>query len=181
MENSIEIPPYNVLVPNEVFGKGAGRIKLPRTGKISSATQIFHLAKYTVPSNDEIINLIISSARESSPTLFLWENYSKNSLNRLMKDLSLDEITGIREGKESSLNNLREHCPSISQAGRTYVQIINGIVPDRVFGLAASAIKERGGEVYSNLLETWGEKNWNLKIRLDENKSFPKKAELDYW
>ena len=135
MADRIRIPRYRTLIPNSTYGRDAELFRHPITEEKLQATQILQLSRYAVPSEDEVISLIQSTAREFNPLSTAEENQSVREipLNEFMKMFPSEEVKMIQDGAKDSLSHLRNHCHTGDhQTGRAYLQAANGIIPNEI-------------------------------------------------
>jgi len=183
MADRIRIPRYRTLIPNSTYGRDAELFRHPITEEKLQATQILQLSRYAVPSEDEVISLIQSTAREFNPLSTAEENQSVREipLNEFMKMFPSEEVKMIQDGAKDSLSHLRNHCHTGDhQTGRAYLQAANGIIPNELLNSAESAIREKGAMIYGGLIDKVGAEEWYLRIRLEDNDNFPNSLELEY-
>jgi len=178
----IELPTYRIIVPNEVYGKSAESLDHPLMGKVP-ATQIIRLTRFRIPTRDEVVDFIRTSAKgidlyslgKDKPA----EDDPKTTY--FLKSLPASEVKDIARGNEDSLKHLRNHhLDSDLQEGRVYLGAFNGIVPNPVLDSANKLVSKEGTEVYDRAIERTGTKEWNLRIRLLEDGRFPDSLELEY-
>lgn len=177
---NIELPTYKSIVENEVFGRKSEPLNHPLIGKVD-ATQIIRLARFKVPTQDEVIEFIRASAQGINLS---WRNEPSDKdpkTTYLLKLLPASEIKNIAGENTDSLQHLRRHYPdSDLQEGRVYIQSISGVVPDKILDEARELMGQKGSIIYERAIERIGEKEWNLKVRLLENGRFPDSLELGY-
>jgi len=184
MENSIEIPGYKVLVPNNTWGRKTRPVSHPIFGGKYPATEVLQIIRYTNPSNQEIISLIKARAKEYNPLSFLEEELRKAKekeyigISNFFEMLPEKEIGDIAKENKKTIKHLEEHileddCP----AGTTYLTIISGRVPNEVLDIRE---KERHLVIarYISLITQLGNDVWQTKIRLNDKDKLPKESEI---
>ena len=177
MSNSIQIPTYKTLIPNSTYSRRAGSICFQTIEDEIQATKILQLVRYTAPSEDEVVNLIQSVARNGHTS----SSPEKLQLEEFLKMLPLDKIEGIQYGLKETLTHLKGHCPKGDyQIGKTYLQVDNGTIPNQILEHASDVIKEKGEMAYRGVVAHLGIEQWDIRIRLDGKDSLPKSLELEY-
>jgi hypothetical protein len=178
----IELPSYRIIVSNEVFGKKAEPLNHPLMGDVP-ATQIARLTRFRIPTKEEVIDFIRTSAKGIDAYSLGKDKPSDSDPKTVyfLKSLPASEVKDISRGNQDSLKHLGNHYPESNlQEGRIYLGSFNGIVPNLVLDSARELMKQEGTEVYDRAIERTGSKEWNLRIRLLANGAFPDKLELEY-
>lgn len=181
MGKSIQIPGYKVLIPNSTWSKKTEPITRPGTEEKFPATRIMNLMRYTIPTEDKVIDLIQQAARDFNSNPDKYNISGEVSLLEYMKRLPSCEIERIAEGAENSIEHLKEHYPDKNyQSGRVYLQVSNGDMADEVLKKAEGLIKKVGSTIYPYLIIRAGVNDWYLTIRLNEKETLPDRLEMDY-
>ncbi len=175
----IKLPGYRTIVPNEVYGKSAESLDHPTRGKIS-ATQIMELIRFRAPTQDEVINFIITNAEGID--LYSLENDKPSEkdpeITYVLKSLS--RLLDISRENKNLLNDLRNCFPIVDlQDGRVYFNAFNRIVPNHVLDSGKKLVFKEGTEAY-NMATRESVREWRLIIRLLEDGKFPNSLELEY-
>jgi hypothetical protein len=171
MEN-IKLPTYSTIMPNMVFGRTVDPIKTP-DGKSITATQISRLARFKVPSENDVIDFIKKAANDIT---------SNQPLQLLLMLLPGIEVERIKGSNELSLQHLRNHCPYDLEEDRTYLEVLSGIVPTEILERArmVNILKVGEDELYQGIIKKLGRDEWSLRIRLSEEGMFPEASELEH-
>ena len=180
--SEINLPGYRTIVPNEVFGKRAEPIINPIFGEIP-LTQVLRIKRFKVPTQEEVINLIIETTKGIDVSS-LGKNVpseDEDSLAYFVRSLPVSEIEDIARGERDSIDHLIRHYPERDfQEGSTYFACFNGILPDVVLEATNGLVTKNGKEVYDDIMKAGGKKNWTLAIRLLEDGALPYRAEIEY-
>jgi|SRR3989344_2059199 len=176
----INLPPYKTILPNEVFGRKAEPLVDIMVGEVPT-TLVARLTRFKIPTEDEIIDLIVKYARETD-IHSLGNEGSEDDLAKthFMRLLPVPEIIDIAKKDKDSLQHLRRHySKSDLWSGRSYIGVLSGTVPNRVLD-AAKELLEKDSEVYEKAIRQAGACEWNLTVRLEENGALPNSLELEY-
>ncbi|MBI2448794.1 hypothetical protein HYV49_00680 [Candidatus Pacearchaeota archaeon] len=167
---NVQIPTYDVLIPNSTYGKKIGSCD----HFVGPSTQITQLGRYTAPAEEDVIKSFQRIAQN--------RNLSKleKSLSKHIKMIPSGELKKIAEGDKDSIDHLRAHYPSGYQSGRTYIITSNGIVPDEILEKLKAHIKKNGEMAYSSLIDKIGAKEWYFRMRLNDGNALPARNEIDF-
>ena len=179
---NIKLPTYRIIVPNQVFGKKTKPFNHPTIGEVA-ATQIIMLTKFRIPTQEEVIEFIRTSAKGIDPSSLEEDKPSEKDPKTvyILKSFPPSEVEDIARGDDDSLKHLRNHYSEINlQEGRIYLETFNGIVPTIVLDRVKELVSNKETEVYGEVIATTGVKKWNLGIRLSEEGAFPDILELEY-
>lgn len=181
---NIEIPTYRIFVPNSTFAKEAKPFRHPIFKTDVPATQIMQITRYSIPTENEVIDLIQTVARDFN-SFSTTEKYSEERgeipISEFMRMLPEDERDRIAKGEKDALFHLREHySQGTYQSGQTYIQITNGVVPNEILDSAIGFFDEKGATAYKCLIDKMRIKNWNLRMRLKGKDVLPNKLEMEY-
>lgn len=166
---NIELPGYDVIRPNEVFGrkaKSSNNLEIP-----FELSELLSLKIYSVPTQEDVINFIQEAAREFEASSFEKGDLSnQNSLDTYFSSFPAEEVKEIAEGQKDILDHLKEHSLGTPlERGETYLEANNILVPSQELKLFS---KE---ESVNNVPY-----NWSLRFRLLEDGKLPDRLELDY-
>jgi hypothetical protein len=174
MTGSIEIPGYETLIPNSTWGRRAKPII-----NCSETTQILQLARYTIPTKEEILRFIQYNA-EQYTSLGEGGNADEIPLLSFLEQLPFTEILRINGNQKGIMGRLGSHYPRNEfQEGRAYLQFSSGIMPDNVLEEYRGPIEERGALIYSILLDQEGFQSGHFNIRLNGKNTLPGQLEIE--
>ncbi|MFC1682303.1 hypothetical protein ACFL0X_01660 [Nanoarchaeota archaeon] len=178
----LEIPTYNTIVPNCTFGRPTDKIKHPINGNYYSATQIMCVERTSIPTKEDVIELIKYKAKYIGQLLeFIGCPQEGEDLTPgLIRKLLEEEREGIVNCREGTISHLKSHCSlGDYQTGQTYLRITNGVLPDELL-LPSFLLDEKSATDYTDLIVKAGKDGWHLGIRLEDEYILPDKLEMDY-
>ncbi|OGI11586.1 hypothetical protein A3K64_01705 [Candidatus Micrarchaeota archaeon RBG_16_36_9] len=167
----IELPTYSTIIPNEIFERRIGSLRV--LDEEVEVTQLARLARFKVPTQDDVINFIKASANDAS---------ANQPLQLLLCLLPNSETKKIAESNEYSLGHFRNHCPNNLEEGSNYLEVLNGTVPTEVLDRAKIArLSGFNGEneLYYSIIKKLGRDEWTLRIKLEDG-ILPEISELEY-
>jgi len=184
---------YETIVPNSIYGKELKSDENPMG--IIPLAHIMSMTKYSVPSEDEIIDLIRSDAKTNFSRLgehLAKEVSAEINLREILEEcISPKEMGNIINGEEKTISHLKSHYSQDFQQGKTYISVVHGIIPSMFLNLEKYRKNEMVSMLFSQfkenekyqVMEKLMEKNMKkeciLEIRLDNN-SLPDKKEMKY-
>ena len=164
------IPGYQVIIPNRTYGKQT--LYQIDNKKEIPVTQLIQWSRFTIPSNEDLIDKIVSATREET---------SPSSLNRILETFAQQEIKKIQEKNPEVISLLQSYCPILdpeTQIGRTYLITIYGIVPDEIIDMNKEILQKGGVELYKRLINTFNKKSWDLSLRLEGKDQLPENTKI---
>ncbi len=185
------LPTYACLVPDSVYGRDADIMFSEQESM--PATQITRLSRFVVPSCDEVLAYLQTTAQGiplDGPGSEPQEDDS--DLVYSLKMLPSDAIPDIAQGEERTRHLLqRTYSPHQLQSGRMYLLFSSDLVPQEALSVVKKYWEEQGKAeegalVYKAAIEesreAFGAKtqSWDTLIQLTENGAFPERSELEY-
>ena len=176
---NIKLPKYKSIIENKVYERIAELLDCQK--RKAPATLITLLTKLKIPYMDEVINYIRASSQNMDLDLCEEISEARQTHGCFLKMLPALEIKNIAQGNKESLGHLKEHyCKGDFQDGRTYIHVINGVIPNLILEKVKKMREERGSDLYMRAMNDAGQKKWNLRVRLLEDGRFPDNGELEY-
>src|SRR3989344_1199707 len=185
------LPTYACLVPDSVYGRDADIMFSEQESM--PATQITRLSRFVVPSCDEVLAYLQTTAQGiplDGPGSEPQEDDS--DLVYSLKMLPSDAIPDIAQGEERTRHLLqRTYSPHQLQSGRMYLLFSSDLVPQEALSVVKKYWEEQGKAEEGALVykvaieesrEAFGAKtqSWDTLIQLTENGAFPERSELEY-
>ena len=186
MSNTFGIPVqlfgYQNLVESAVYAKDTTVKGVDET--LVPVQRIAVLARYTSPSEDQIVAYLQEKAREVAPAMSLvlpkgQQRVGKSNLETLLMNLPLQVINDLRSGDESCLNFARRNTPAPKLAegeeAPAYVQVQFGLLtPETV---TAHLEEGKNNDVqwyekaltYSPFLERGLGMKWYARVLIENN------------
>ncbi len=179
---NIELPTYRTILPNCVYGKKAEPLYHRNGGRVS-ATEVAKLSRYKIPLRDRVIDFIRTSAENIEPC-FLGKGEplrTDSETVSFLKFLPKQYVKDLIKGDKNILEHLKVHYPKSNlQEARHYIEVFNGVVPNEFLDEVRKLRDRERSIAYERAIERVGVGEWNLKVRLLENSSFPDRLELEY-
>jgi hypothetical protein len=176
---SIGIPTYKTIIPNEVFGRKGDGLKRSLVGNVPS-TEVLLVQRYRIPRRDDVSNFIAKKAGEIALIKERGESSGRGVL-LLLERFSKPEIEKIASRDEKSLEGLMTHYPeSDFEEGRWYIEAHNGMILDGMLNSMNGLYDALGLEIYERAIEDLNRHDWKIRVRLSSEGLFPDSLEMEY-
>lgn len=188
----MEVPGYKTIIPNAIYGKDIKSDK--KYLEVFPLTHIMSVARYTIPSEKDILSLIRSDAKSEFSGLsefYKNENFARINLQSALKEsLSSKERNSIIEGEKKTIACLKKHYSQDLQPGKAYIGIVHGNAPSLFLDIEkydcgpmsymlSQFSKKTKEDILEKIIAKSLEKECALNIRLDNKNSLPDKSEID--
>jgi len=180
MKKRIEIPGYEVVLPNNVWWR---EDQQEHEGAEHPAKEIIQINRFSGPSERKTLNAIVRAAKERLGGGLTQEMVVKNPLLYSVDDFSRDVLRQIAIREKGIMERLKTNCPHTKyKQGREYIEFERGVVLDDTREKHAEGFKQMGAKqdqnFYTSILRRSGLDYQNVVLRL-ENKALPDRVLID--
>jgi hypothetical protein len=172
----IELPGYNVIIPNMVYGKGI-ELDTPLVDEEgieeTTGARILMFTRYKVSSQEAVFSEICRRARtfrsratRNDELPFLIETYLRKLPSDVLEDIALERRT--------ALVRLGFHYPENGPLpGSPYLEIGAGDLPDSILREFKTVTRNYGYIGWKHILKFFRENGYNALVRLNDDWSVP--------